>query len=171
MFLKIFRNNHYKKTIKKFLMRNKMPSTEIIKNVRILVDEATFDKTEKLIEKLVSIGFRKETIKAMVLTKERSYINTSNVAFFREVDIKTSKRTSNGEINFFFENKIDLLINYYKDDNLLLRFMTALADADLNVGFASEENNMNHLAIDVKPEEFLLFATEMVKYLKIINKI
>ncbi|MDO4728798.1 MAG: hypothetical protein Q4B43_07315 [Bacteroidota bacterium] len=153
------------------MIKNKMPSTELVRNVRILVDQTTFDKTDKLIEKLIALGFRKETIKAMVLTKEKNYTNTSNIAFFRESDIKTSKRTNNGEINFFFENKIDLLINYYNDDNLLLKFMTALAEADFNVGFAFEKNNMNHLAIDVKTEDFSLFATEMVKYLKIIKKI
>lgn len=76
---------------------------------------------------------------------------------------------------YFLENiltkKYDLLINYSKVENLYSNLLLLQCETAFRVGFDHLDNRFYDLLIDCDPEDVKLFNSELMKYLKILNKI
>jgi hypothetical protein len=66
---------------------------------------------------------------------------------------------------------VDLLINYYDTEKVALLLVSNLSKASFKVGFASIDKRLNHFMIDTNAENYIVFMSELFKYLKILNKI
>ena len=63
-----------------------------------------------------------------------------------------------------------MLISYYTSDKLPLIFATATSEAKFKVGIL-EESNTNDLVIKTDIKDTSTFEKELVKYLRILNKL
>lgn len=67
--------------------------------------------------------------------------------------------------------KYDLLINYSKVENLYSNLLLLQCESAFRVGFAHLNDRFYDLLIDCDTEDIKLFNSELIKYLKILNKI
>ncbi len=77
----------------------------------------------------------------------------------------------NQNANEFLEIPFDVMIAYYKDDNSFLNLMVAKSKAAFKVGFKGVNNQLFDLIIDVDPLQVRNFEIELIKYMKVLNKI
>lgn len=170
MFLDLFKNLSLKKVIKAYLPKTKEPSKNKILLVGLLIDGTHFEKTEELIDELSNYGIRKENIKTLVYTKIKHPENKL-FSFFSSKDFSLSGEFTNKELDVFVETPFDLLVSYYNKNQIKITYLTAKSKADFKVGFVMEQKNFNHLMIDVPLSDYKLFAQELFKYLKSLDKI
>ena len=78
---------------------------------------------------------------------------------------------NNKEVRDFVESEFDWLISYYDIEKAGLMQVTNLSKARFKVGFSSIDKRINHFMIDTNAENYEIFVTELIKYLKILNKI
>ena len=86
-------------------------------------------------------------------------------------DINSSAIFHTGRLNWHFETKYDLLINFYDEANPIMMLLTQMTNADFKVGFASTDKRLNHLVINTKTKDVSVFMDELIKYLQILKKI
>ena len=77
----------------------------------------------------------------------------------------------NGDFQELADRNYDLLLNYYVDDSLLLKLMSARIKARIRVGFAKADEQLNDLLFDCQLNDFKTFASELKKYLGILKEI
>ena len=78
---------------------------------------------------------------------------------------------TNLEVNDFINEKLDLLISYYDVEKAILLTITHNSKAQFKVGFSSIDKRLNHLMITTNAENYKVFAHELFRYLRILNKI
>ena len=67
--------------------------------------------------------------------------------------------------------KYDLLINYYKVDNIYVNLLLLQCKCDFRVGFAILNKALFQLLIDCDTNDYKLFNEELKKYLTILKKL
>jgi hypothetical protein len=71
----------------------------------------------------------------------------------------------------FIQTEFDLLVSYYEIEKVILLLITNRSKAKFKVGFSSIDKRFNHLTITTRIGNYSIFAHELFKYLKILNKI
>jgi hypothetical protein len=92
-------------------------------------------------------------------------------SFFSPNNFDWLGRPKSVEINEFVEQPFDLLISYYKSNQLELNFVTARSKANFKVGLANKDSRLNDLTIDLEPKNTDVFKTELIKYLTQLNRL
>ncbi len=77
----------------------------------------------------------------------------------------------NQNANEFLEIPFDVLVGYYHTKNEYLDLMVSKSKSKFKVGFKKNDNRLFDLLIGVDPLNFSAVKNELVKYLKILNKI
>lgn len=172
MFYKIIKNFFLKKNVFKRLLNQKSQLVQQkIKTVGLIVDETYFSNTAGLLEHLISQGIEKERITVLIYkdkikSKEiiaSPYLALKNISFAGEIN--------KPEVVNFLETPFDLLINYYDINKYALLLLTIKSKANFKVGFDTVDKRVNHFIIKAWVDQHELFASELFKYLKILNKI
>lgn len=71
----------------------------------------------------------------------------------------------------FMSQEYDLLINFFKNSNSVLGLISANTNALFRVGFENIDNRFNDLIFSSKMSNDTVFGKELIRYLKIMNKI
>ncbi len=171
MFLGLLKNLIFKKKVKKYLSEIKAPSDKKILTVNLLIDGIRFQEITRLTEEFVKNGIKKENIKILVLTNDKTTVNSDMIVYFRSKDISLRGNILKEEIHSFIYEKCDLLVNYYQYKYIDLEYISMNSVADFKTGFVVDERGANHLSIDCPFSDYGLFTKELFKYLKILNKI
>ena len=77
----------------------------------------------------------------------------------------------NTELKQFLNTTFDALISYYKQDETALKVLTAKSKANFKIGILETDERLNDFIIKTEITQFEAFKTELIKYLKILNKI
>ena len=85
-------------------------------------------------------------------------------------DLNWKAEITNSEVNDFINEKFDLLISYYDVEKAILLTITHNSNAQFKVGFSSIDKRLNHLMINTNAENYKVFAQELFRYLRILNK-
>ncbi len=171
MFLNQIKIFFIKNKIKKRLT-NVLPDNETntIKKVGLIVDEASFAKRELLVKELVSKGIIEANISILIF-KDKIYKNEIfDKPTFSNKDLSWSGSFTNADVNYFVDQKFDLLINYYDKEKASLLQASNLSKASFKVGFSDIDKRINHFMINSVIENYKLFVDELFKYLKILKK-
>ena len=64
-----------------------------------------------------------------------------------------------------------MLINYYEDDNLMMKLLSVKTPARLKVGLGAQDPKVNDLILNTPMNDFKLFKSELKKYLKVLKEI
>ena len=115
-------------------------------------------------------------------------VNDTKVRFIAKVDLEKNKpnswdsffsldnfdwlgRPKSVEIEEFVEQPFDVLISYYKPNQLELNLVTARSKANFKIGITNEDSRLHDLTIDVEPSDTDVFRIELIKYLTQLNRL
>ena len=170
MILDGFRKVNIQKKIVKGLLKSNSVKSDInnrIDSILILVEDNSKEKLDQIISKKLSIDVSKVTI---VFFKTKQESDTNYKYELTEKDFSLFGKLKNETIKKLIKSDFDLLLNY-TNDNLYLNYLTAFSNTKFKVGLKGNHNELFDLMINVDKENVDLFHTELVKYLKILNKI
>jgi len=85
-------------------------------------------------------------------------------------DFGWKDNVKNQELQQFIDTDFDLLINYYTKENIGLKLITASSKAKMKVGILQTDERFNDLIIKTDIKDIKTFTSELIKYLKILNK-
>tara|TARA_Y100000389_G_C17395214_1_gene482137 strand:+ start:71 stop:601 length:531 start_codon:yes stop_codon:yes gene_type:complete len=166
-FKRLLLYNVYKNTIEGVKKIDKKNNLGVLKNISIILDNRLgIDKDH--FNKIVEVfNLRKNNIKMMIYNatpNDDSYLTTNN--YYTDKDI-SNWGTLNEVLNDFCNTKSDVLINFYDEDDIVLKYISAKTNSNLSVGFKSVDHSLNDLIIEVDAKNIELFTSECIKYLKI----
>ena len=90
---------------------------------------------------------------------------------FTEKDFGWKGLIKNIELQTFVDTRFDALISYYSEDITELKLITVKSKAIFKIGILQKDERLNDLIIKTKPKQFNVFQKEVLKYLKIFNKL
>ena len=172
MFLNYIKNFLIKKTLKNSLQNLKNDfSNNAVKTIGLVVDATRFVETELLIKELIANGIAPSDITTILYSHTFKKTAEKTYPIFNLGNIKWNGEFLSAEINEFVNEKFDLLISYYDIETAILLQITCNSKADFKVGFSSIDNRLNHFMIKTDVNSYRIFASELFKYLKLLNKI
>lgn len=136
-----------------------------------LVNLDQFDNANLFQEFIEEFSLRPNAIK--VIGYKNFYDKNSPYAtpVFSEKDLGWGGNIENSYALEFLSRDYDLLINYYTEENLLLKLMSVKTTARVRVGFKEVDQRLNDLIIDNSIDDFATFKKELKKYLIVLNEI
>lgn len=172
MFLNYLKNYFLKYTLKN-KWREVVPFSSglTITSIGILIDEVVFKEKAALIEDLVAKGFQENAISILVY---RETINPKIPYPFASYSLESIDWNGNFKdpvVTQFVNKEFDMLISYYNQEKSALLLVTESSKAKFKVGFSSVNKRFNHFMITTAIEEYRVFVNELIKYLRILNKI
>lgn len=172
MFLKYINNFFLKKRYNnKWIDVRSIKTSKNIQTVGLFVDESQFKDKELLVRELVNAGFHQNNI-TLIVYKDKINANEEFAsATFDPNVVRWNGDFTNDNLRFFVQTEFDLLINYYSVEKFILMYVTNASKAKFKTGFSTIDSRLNHLMIDTDIENYSVFVKELIKYLKILNKI
>lgn len=172
MFLRFIKNFALKKYIKKCLSGSiSFAIPDRIVTVGIIVDESYFSDREALVEKLASDGIKKENIETLSFKEKVKSKEVLDYLYYSRKNISSTGIFLKEDVAAFINKPFDMLINYYDVEKPALLLATVKSKAKFKVGFSNIDNRFNSFMISTEAEKYTEFASELLKYLKILNKI
>lgn len=90
---------------------------------------------------------------------------------FSDKDLGWKGQIENGYVLEFLGREYDMSINYYEDDNLMMKLLSVKTSARLKVGLGAQDPKVNDLILNTAMNDFKLFKSELKKYLKVLKEI
>ncbi|KOS08041.1 hypothetical protein AM493_19785 [Flavobacterium akiainvivens] len=172
MFLNFIKDFSLKKIVKKTLSNYKaVASNGEIATVGIVLDETYFKDKEALIGKLVQAGVKRSNIETLSYLDKLKKGEQPDCCHFTRKDITSDGDFSKDDVKAFINKSFDLLISYYDVAKPPLVLATLKSGAKFKVGFATVDNRLNSFIIASQAERYEEFTEELIKYLKILNKL
>ena len=172
MIFKAFKEKSNQKYVNKLLSaRQAVVDSRKIKSVGVILNTNEFADFEAYRTFLKSIGIKANKIKIIAYAEEETSVNYHWDIYFGPKDFGWKGKINNIELNNFVETEFDALISYYKEEILELNLITAQSKANFKIGLSNNDQRLYDLIIDLKPNEFALFNSELKKYLTVLNKL
>ena len=157
----------------KKLQKSEQLSTTVAKNkkivsVGILTEEKFREKFD--LRQMTAEMFH---IKNPKIYNFRAYNKELEKSFkhFSEKDFNWRGEITDTSFQSFLDEPFDLLICYFSEGNIMLKYAAQVSNATFKVGFTSINTNLFDLNIAVKLEEVDQFFFESRKYLTILGKL
>lgn len=141
-----------------------------IKTVGVIVDDSEFLDLNRINKLQDVLEVKTENFEIIALTNPKSKTESIYQNTFSRKDLGWKGNVKTETLKSFLNKKNDLLISYYTSDKLPLIFATAISEAKFKVGIL-EESNTNDLVIKTDIKDTATFEKELVKYLRILNKL
>ena len=126
--------------------------SEGIKRIGLLIDTTETDQLESITEMASGITPHSQVTTLCYVQRVKKGFHTFSTFDMGAVNWKGDLK--HGEIGFFMGQSFDLLISYYSQDNILLRYITAAANAHFKVGFPIKNvPQLNDLVINIDIDE------------------
>lgn len=170
--LNLFKKWTIKRKIKNNLFKSKRSShSKPIKTVGLIIEHNYYKEHKTIVDQLLKNGIESKNLDVLVYKKKIKKGEKNVFPTFELKNLNWNGTISNTEANIFFQKKFDLLINYYDSEELILMLATHHSKANFKIGFASVNKQLNDLMIHTEVKNHKLFINEVIKYLKILNKI
>jgi len=172
MFLKRFKEKSNQKYINNILnSRNVTVDSRKIESIGIILSFDEFNKHETFTSLFKELKIMENKTKFIAFITDEKLTPNSWDAFFNPKNFGWSGKIDNVELQEFVNTEFDALISYYKEDSLELNLVTTLSKANFKIGISGNDERLHDFIIDVKPDQIELFKMELIKYLKVLNKI
>ena len=172
MVLKAFKARSNQKYVEK-LLATRIPSVNDnkVSSVGVILHLDEFSNFEQFRSFFKSIDLRPNRVKIIAYSYEEPTIDKLWDSYFNAKDFGWKGNINNTELETFLNQPFDLLISYYKKPELELDLITAKSTANFKVGLSTEDPRLYDLIIDLDTKQFDLFTKELIKYLKVLNKL
>lgn len=172
MFLKFIKDFGLKKIIKKSLSGYKpVSSPDVVITVGILIDESYFSEKDSLIKELALNGIAANNIETLSFKEKVKPKEIIEGSYYTRKDISVLGTFEKEDVASFINKPFDMLISYYDVEKAPLLLATLKSKAKFKVGFSNIDNRFNNFMISSQAEKYSEFVSELIKYLKILNKI
>lgn len=136
-----------------------------------IVDTDAFIRAEAFYELIEEFSLRPNAVKIIGYKRDFEKASPYAIQMFGDKDLGKKGQIDNGYVMEFLSREYDLLINYYTDDNLMMKLLSVKTQARLKVGFPSVDAKINDLILNTPLDDFKAFKTELKKYLKVFEEI
>ncbi|RXG15517.1 hypothetical protein DSM03_102252 [Leeuwenhoekiella aestuarii] len=171
MFLDGWKQDLLKSKVKNFHKNSKQSfKNSIGEGVGLLVDLREFENLKRLNELLLLLTESDDNM-LIAFTHDKTHTEKESYLELSKSDFSISGSLKNPKIQQFIDKPFKVLISYYRTENVFLDFVSAQSKALFKVGISSELADFNDLTINSKAEEVQVFETELLKYLKLLNRI
>jgi hypothetical protein len=172
MILKAFKEKSNRKYVNKLLdARNAAVNNNKVKTISVLLNADEFDDFEVFRAYFKELNLITPKHKIIAFTKDDKFESSQWETYFSPKDFGWKGKINNIDLQAFIDEDYDVLISYYKNENLQLNHITAASKANFKVGLCRDDERLYDLIIDVKPKDVKTFKTEFKKYLNILNKL
>nr|WP_313777831.1 hypothetical protein [[Muricauda] meishanensis] len=142
-----------------------------ILSVGCVVDTDNFQNAEKFYELIDDFSLRPNAIKIIGYKREYDKNSPYAIQIFSDKDLGWKGEIQNGYVLEFLGKRYDMLINYYDEDNFMMKLLSVKANARIKVGLGSLDPKINDLILNTPLKDFDLFKSELKKYLKVLNEL
>lgn len=172
MFLKRFKEKSNQKYINNLLnSKRDIADSRKIESIGIILSFDEFSNYDEFRSLFKEIKILENKVKFVTfITDEKSTPNSWDV-FFDPKNFGWNGKIDNVELEAFVNTEFDALISYYKEDLLELNMVTALSKANFKIGLSTKDERLHDFIIGVTPDQIDVFKMELIKYLKVLNKI
>ncbi len=136
-----------------------------------LVDEDLFNDFEKLYAISERMGLHCKDVKIFTFMNVKKKLPSLRQNQINNKEFSWKGIIQNQNTNEFLALPLDVLVGYYKGKNYFLDLMMSKSKAKFKVGFNGVDSRLFDLIIDVNPLQVEKFGQELIKYLRILNKI
>ncbi|WP_298925630.1 DUF6913 domain-containing protein [uncultured Allomuricauda sp.] len=177
MFLKGLQDKFKVKSGLKFLQEEmeKPPMTvdreKGITSIGCIVDVDNFQNAEIFYDLIDEFSLRPNAIKIIGYKREYDKNSPYAIQIFSDKDLGWKGIIENGYVLEFLGREYDLLINYYEEDNLMMKLLSVKTPARLKVGFGALDPKINDLILNTPFKDFKVFKGELKKYLKVLKEL
>jgi hypothetical protein len=151
--------------------KNSLQVDRVIKSVGIIVKENSkfnFESLKKL-QKEIPIGSKNFSV-LTYKSKNETY-NEFRGTFFYEKLVSLSGKIKSKEVKEFLNKEFDMLIDYTGAQTIFAEYLIVSSKAKFKVGYLIENKKLYNFMIDVPFDNTTKFNNELIKYLKILNKL
>jgi len=111
-------------------------------------------------------------LEILAYSKSARNFEEENVLGFSNSDFKLWGAIKSTNLIDFTAKPFRFLISYYQRENVFLDFLRASSRAAFKIGFQHGVSDcFQDLTIQTHPDQTEIFKTEIIKYLKIVNRI
>ncbi|MEM9648265.1 MAG: hypothetical protein AAF969_07275 [Bacteroidota bacterium] len=177
MFLKGLQDKFKVKSGLKFLQEEMQKNPETVQrekgitSIGCIVDADNFKNPEVFYELIDDFSLRPNAIKIIGYKREYDKNSPYAIQIFSDKDLGWKGEIENGYVLEFLGREYDMLINYYQEDNLMMKLLSVKSSARLKVGFSPLDPKINDLILNTSLADFTLFKSELKKYLKVLNEL
>ncbi|SNZ00665.1 DUF6913 domain-containing protein [Flagellimonas pacifica] len=177
MFLKGLQDKFKVKSGLKYLQEEmEKPPTVVdrdkgISSIGCIVDVDNFQNAEVFYELIDDFSLRPNAIKIIGYKREYDKNSPYAIQIYSDKDLGWKGVIENGYVLEFLGREYDMLINYYQEDNLMMKLLSVKTQARLKVGFGTLDPKINDLILNTSFKDFKIFKSELKKYLKVLNEL
>ena len=160
-----------KKTERNLKTRDLSKLNNKVITLGFLVDEDFFNDFEKLYAISEKMGLHHKDVKIFTFMNVKKKLPSLRQNHINNKEFSWKGIIQNQNANDYLEKPLDVLVGYYKGQNCFLDLMISKSKANFKVGFKGVDDRLYDLIIDVNPLQVNKFGEELIKYLKVLNKI
>lgn len=142
-----------------------------VSSIGCIVNMDKFPNAEEFNKLINDFSLQPNGVKIIGYKKDQAVNSPFGIQFFTDKDLGWNGTIENGFVSEFLDREYDVLINYYTEDKLVLKLLTARTNARIKVGFPLVDSKLNDLIFDTSIQNFDVFKGELKKYLKVLNEI
>ncbi len=170
--LKIFQKKQIRKKIELYLKNRDISNLNAsVVTMGYLVDEDLFQDFEKLKEISKEMGLKDKDVKIFTFMNVKKKIPSLRQNQVNNREFSWKGIIQNQNANEFLDLPFDMLVGFYKGENDYLDLMMTKSKAKFKVGFKDSDSRISDLIINVDPLKINDFKHELIKYLRVLNKI
>ena len=142
-----------------------------VSSIGCIVDVDRFQNAEAFYELIDDFSLRPNGIKIIGYKREYDKNSPYAIQIFSDKDLGWKGEIENGYVLEFLGREYDMLINYYDEDNLMMKLLSVKTQARIKVGLGTLDPKINDLILNTPLNDFGLFKSELKKYLKVLNEL
>ncbi|MDT0607270.1 DUF6913 domain-containing protein [Croceitalea rosinachiae] len=155
------------------LLKSKIPTNRGngIKAIACIVDMDNFPNAEQFNELRKDFSLAPNAIQIIGYKRGHDKNNPFSIQFFTDKDLGWNGSIENSHVSEFVSREYDVLINYYNEDRLMLKLLSAKVHSRLRVGFVGVDDKINDLMFSTDLKDFSMFRSELKKYLRVLKEL
>ena len=174
MFLNILKKIKAKKFLRKHLVNDRILETDDIRNiaaVACIVNIDEFEDTAALYDFAGDLNISEHQFNIIAYTRTPKKYEDGKIPLFSLEDFNWKLQIREGNVKTFLSKEYDVLINYFTKEKTSLLYLSTLTQSKIRFGFKALDHHYNDVIFKVNTNNADLFRSEMLKYLKVMNKI
>ncbi|SDR82685.1 DUF6913 domain-containing protein [Winogradskyella sediminis] len=172
MILKAFKEKSNRKYVNNLLAtRQPIVNNNKVKTIAVLLNTGEFHEFEVFRVYFKELNLTSPKHKIVAFTGDDKLEHNKWNTHFSPKDFGWKGAIKNPDLQAFIDEPYDMLICFFKNDELPLNVITAASKANFKVGISRFDERLYDLIIDVELKDINIFKQELKKYLNILNKL
>ncbi|MDT0557534.1 hypothetical protein RM697_02665 [Ichthyenterobacterium sp. W332] len=172
MILKVFKEKSNQKFINSLLSARRAAfSNSKVQTIGVLLNIEEYDDFESFRVYFKSLGLVSPKCKVVAFIDDEKKISNLWDTYFISKNFGWKGKILSVDLQSFINYEFDVLISYYKKDQLETNLITAMSKAKFKVGLSGLDERLYDLIIDVPINNFKTFKFELKKYLTVLRKL